>query len=521
MHGAPIVARPCAARFRLASSKAWDAAQTVPFVVALVQFLRCSGPAYLWVGLGLILPCLRFTLSDSFRRRVVGGIRRAWANLETFASQRQRLPWRETALLIVLPAALFYLSQGRPLMTGDSKPISLIASALVRDGSTDLSAFTSTYTRVYGIDSAEKLPYFCRRTATGVHSAYHSGMLVFAVPSAALARLFGADLSSGGVQDRMEKDVASLLAAACLGLFFLLALHLADAGAAAWMTLLLAAASGMCSTVGQALWQHGGVLLWMLSALLIEFRTWRRPCFLAAVLQGVALAMMFACRLPSALLIASFGVWLLVRAPRRAVLVGIAAVAAYAPWAWYYHAIYGHILGPSVQQADFFTGRWRDTLIPLLLSPDHGLLVYQPWIFLSLAFAVPSVRRRLTAAADAPSGWHWLCIAVIVPYVALIASWYCWWGGQCWGARLLVETIPFFALLCLPIVAALRHSRWGRRFLWTTLIAGAFVHLPGVYLKVDFRDCQPALIGTRHEPPGSWSHLPFLTPFVGSLHGYR
>jgi hypothetical protein len=497
-------------------------AACIGWVVSLVQFLRCDGPAYIWVFVGLIVPVLHWSASAAYRRRVFSYLRREWASIEAFAGNRERLPWRATALLIVLPCGLFFLTQTRPLMTGDSKPITLIASALVRDGTTDLRAFTSVYAPFYGLAPARDLPYFCVRTATGVHSAYHSGMFVFAVPSAALARLLGADLSRGGVQDRMEKGVSSWLAAACLGLFFLLALHLTDAGAAGWMTLLLATGSGLCSTVGQALWQHGGILFWMLLALLIEFRTWRRPRLAATMLQGVALAMMFACRLPSALLIAAFGAWLLRRAPRRAVVVGLVGVLAYAPWAWYYHAIYGHIFGPSIRQVELFTGRWRDTLIPLLVSPDHGLLIYQPWILLVLALAVPDVRRQLPVSLeDAPSGWKWFCVAAIVPYLALIASWYCWWGGQCWGSRLLVETVPFIALLCLHSIAALRRLAWGRRLLLATALVAAFVHLTGGYLKVDFRDCQPALIGMRPEPPGSWTHWPFLTSFVGSLHSYR
>ncbi|MGH7174651.1 MAG: hypothetical protein ACRELG_30670, partial [Gemmataceae bacterium] len=495
--------------------------QTVLLVVALVQFLRCAGPAHVWLCVGLAVPLLRFGVSSTYRRRVLSRLHVEWVNIEAFVGDRARLPLRATAWLIVLPASLFFLSQ-RPLRSGDSKPMTLIASALVRDGTTDLGAFTAKYASVYGIAPAMELPYFCLRTATGIHSAYPSGMFVFALPSAALARLLGADLAQGGVQDRMEKGVASCLAAACLGLFFLLALHLVDARSAAWMTLFLATGSGLCSTVGQALWQHGGVLFWMLLALLIEFRSWRRPTVAATLLQGAALAMMFACRLPSALFIAAFGMWLLMRAPRRAVLVGLAGVLTYAPWAWYQKTTYGHLLGPSIRQLELFTGHWRDTLIPIFFSLDHGLLIYQPWILLGLTMLVPSVRRGLPdAPSDAPSGWKWFCVAAIVPYLGLVASWYCWWGGQCWGSRLLVETIPFFALLCLPAIAALRRLAWGRRLLLATALVAAFVQLTGVYLKVDFRDCQPALIGTRSEPPGSWKHVPFLTPFVGSLHSYR
>ncbi|HEY7329500.1 MAG TPA: hypothetical protein VH592_17815 [Gemmataceae bacterium] len=496
--------------------------QTALFALSLVQFLRCAGPAYIWVFVALIIPLVRLGWSADYRQRVWSRVRLEWANIESFAINRTRLPLRATALLIVLPAGLFFLSQ-RPLMTGDSKPITLIASSLVRDGTTDISAFLPEYAPVYRPTPTMELPYFCMRTATGVHSSYASGMFVFAVPSASLARLLGADLLSGGVQDRMEKGVASWLAAVCLGLFFLLALHLADATSAAWMALFLATGSGLCSTVGQALWQHGGVLFWMLVAFLIEFRTWRRPTLTGTLFQGVALAMMFACRLPAAVLIAAFGIWLMIRAPRRAIVVGVFAAGTYVPWAWYYGMTYGHILGPTIRQMDMFTGHWRATLIPLLISTDHGLLVYQPWILLSLALAVPSVRRCLPAAPpDAPSGWRWLCAAAIVGYLALVASWYCWWGGQCWGSRIIIETVPFFALLCLPAVAVLRQLAWGRRLLIAMVLVAAFVQLTGVYLKADFRDTQPALIGSASpEPPGSWKHWPFLTPFVGSLHGYR
>lgn len=519
MHGAPIAACRPADRTRLLSCHGLGLLQALLIAVALVQFLRCAGPIRVWMSVGLAVPLLRLTINSAYRRRVLERLRLEWADIEAFASDPSRLPWRATTLLIVVPAGLFFLSQ-RPMMTGDSKPITLIASALVCDCTTDLSEFVPEYASFYGVAQAGDLPYFCLRTNMGIHSAYPSGMSVFALPSAALARWLGADLMQGGVQDRMEKGVASWLAATCLGLFFLLALHLADARTAAWMTLLLAIGSGLCSTVGQALWQHGGVLFWMLLTLLIEFRTWGRPTLAATLLQGTALAMMFACRLPSAVLIAVFGIWLIVRAPRRAVLVGVVGALAYLPWAWYYHAIYGHIFGPSIRQLALFTGHWRDTLIPLLFSLDHGLLVYQPWIWLGLTLIVPSVRRGLPEP-QAPGGWKWFCAAAIGPYVLLVASWYCWWGGQCWGSRLLVETVPFFALLCLPVVAALRRLRWGRRLLPAMLAVSAFVHLTGVYLKVDFRDCQPALIGTTPEPPGSWKHVPFLTPFVGSLHGFH
>ncbi len=187
-----------------------------------------------------------------------------------------------------------------------------------------------------------------------------------------------------------------------------------------------------------------------------------------------------------------------------------------APWAWYYHSLYGTVFGPSVTQAPGLSWRWRQTLLPMLLSPDHGLLIYQPWILLGLSACLPRVRRLLHTAepGDPPTGWRWVCAGAIVLHLALIASWNCWWGGHCWGSRLAVETVPLFALLCLRPIAALRCLAWGRGLLLATVLAAAFVHLPGVYLKADYRDIQPGLFSHHPVPPGSWENLPFLTPFA-------
>jgi len=507
MHGRPFVGL--------------NALQTLLLIASVVQLCRGVGKPLQWVLLAMALPLLRFCCDCAYRQRVLSLVRRRWASAEAFAANPARLPWRATGLLVVLPAGLFFLAQTRPVATGDSKSIVLIASGLVCEGTNDLQPFAALYGAFNQFNEPGELPYFFQRTATGIHSSYPAGMIVFAVPPVALARLLGADLHRVLTHDRLEKGIASWLAAACLGLFFLLALHLVDARSAWLTTLLLAVGSGLCSTVGQALWQHGGVIFWMLLALLVEFRTWRRPTAGSALLQGVAVAMMFACRLSSALLIVPFGLWLLCRAPRRAVLVGLLGALAYAPWAWYYHALYGTVLGPSVTQASGFSWCWRETLLPLLVSPDHGLLFYQPWIVLSLAMCLPQVRRLASASepGDPPAGWRWVCATAIVLHLTLIASWNCWWGGDCWGSRLATETIPFFALLCLRPIAALRGLAWGRRLLLATTLAASFVQLSGVYLKADYRAIQPGFFSHHPVLPGSWENWPFLTPFTGGRRG--
>jgi hypothetical protein len=508
IHGA----RQSAAR----SGHGLDILQLVLILVSAVQMCRCAGKPWAWVALALALPLVRVCAVAAYRRRIVTRIGQLWASAEAFTANSARLPWRATLLLVVLPALVFFLTQTRPIRTGDSKPVTLTASRLVCEGASDLSPFVVMWQSANYFNAAQELPYFFFPTPSGIYSHYPSGMVVFALPYAALARLLGADLHRIRTHDHLEKAIASGLAAVCLGLFFLLALHVVDARTAWLTTLLLAVGSALCSTVAQALWQHGGVVFWLLLTLLVEFRTWRRPRAAGVFAQGVALAMMFACRMSSALLILPFGVWMLRRAPRRALLVGLVGVLAYLPWAWYYRSLYGTVLGPQVGQAIGFTWNWREAVLPILISPDHGLFVYQPWILLGLAVCLPVVRRLLPRGepADLQRGWGGACVTAIILHLALIASWNCWWGGDCWGSRLATETVPLFALLCLRPLAALRRLAWGRRAVLATAVVAAFLHLTGVYLNADYQAVQRGIFTHAPAEPGTWENLPFLTPFV-------
>src|SRR5579885_3160793 len=62
--------------------------QTALSLVSIVQFLRCAGPAYIWVFVGLIVPLLRLGCRADYRRRVWSRVRLEWASMEAFAGNR-------------------------------------------------------------------------------------------------------------------------------------------------------------------------------------------------------------------------------------------------------------------------------------------------------------------------------------------------------------------------------------------------------------------------------------------------
>ncbi len=497
-------------RERLGRCLSW--LQGAVALFALAMLFRGQGRSTNWVVLFFVLPALRLGLSPRYRARERTWLAEARQQAEEYP--HGKTPWQALLLLTVASLALLALFDGS-VNSGDSEPVLLMAVSLLRQGDWELSEYGGRYAgSAYHRDG--ELPYFLCRTRTGVHSAYPLGMTTFAVPAALLCRAAGGDLDETETRRRVEKWTACWVAAACLCLFFLLGLYHVRPAPALVLTALLATGSALYSTVGQALWQHGGVIFFSLLALLLEHRQARRESVSLTLLQGAACALMVACRLSSALFVLALGFWVLARSPRRAILLTVATAAAFAPWAWLHGSIYGTPLGLSsgLLTAPCWTGALSDSLAGVLFSPSRGLIVYQPWLLLGLAVLVPAVRRRLPAAGrvPCPAGWGLFCVSAIVLHLALVGSWRCWWGGYCWGSRLASEVVPLAALLLLRPLAALWSSRGGRGLILAAGVLSLLLHVGALQMGsvrwnmvVDSSEA-----GAHH---WSWRHPPFLYPF--------
>lgn len=457
----------------------------IVWLFALASLLR-GGSGNLWTPVALGGLAAALAIDRKFRDRAFGALREAWRRAAAFPAEAGLIPWRAALLLVALPDACFLMLRDQGIQSGDSRPVVLTATSLVRRQSMELAPFAESYARLRLFTSGDEPPYFFLYRRDGVYSRYPSGMVLFALPIVTASWLLGADLDAPTVHERVEKLTAAGVSAACLGLFFLLALHIVEARAALTTSWLLAIGSVMFSTVGQALWQHGGVIFWTEVLLLIEFRCWRQANWKVAAFEGAACAMMLACRLSAGLIVATFCAWVFVRSPRRALAIAAWAVIGIAPWATMNGLIYGTPLGPSTEQTS--AGLWAagnaSAWLGVLFSPTHGLAVYQPWLLLGLLAVLPAVRKQLPAPrALLPPGWRTWALVVIGLQLAIVSSWWCWWGGWCWGSRLASEAVPLAALLSLAPIGMLLTTARGRAVIVTLAIVSALVHIPSVYLR--------------------------------------
>lgn len=455
--------------------------------------LTGRGSHSLLLGIWLIF-ALGPLASAAGRAKIKAFFARRWAE----ADGNRGVPWRAAFFLVGLPAFCLALLNGRSIASYDNYGVNLMAAAIVTEGTVELSSRLGK--------CEEPIGYFVTCRPNGVYSSYPMGTVALAVPLFALARLGGADLYDHKVTWRIGKFSAAWTAAAIAMLVFLTALRLGDARSALVVSVLLFAASGVLSTIGQGLWSHAGVTVGLS---LVFFLALRGTDTLGnALLIGFALSLMFASRLTSAVMIGPLLLWLLWRNPRHGFLCGTFAAILFLPWAAVQWNVYGHPLGVqfalATTRATYFSfSNYSEALYGLLLSPGTGLFIFQPWAWF-LFF--PPARPR-------PRDLTLVLIVISLAHLALMGTWKEWTGQICWGTRYLTEILPCLALLLVPVIPAVWQRPVARRVFLGTAFLGFLIQANGVFYKGG---------EWYHHPPGpernfekramDWSDPAFLYP---------
>ncbi len=99
----------------------------------------------------------------------------------------------------------------------------------------------------------------------------------------------------------------------------------------------------------------------------------------------------------------------------------------------------------------------------LLISWGKGVFLYNPILLISIPASIWFVRRH---------GWHSLVfLAIPIAYLLLYSKKEVWYGGNAWGPRYLVPTLPLLVCMAAPAF------EWigARRRRWAALATGALI----------------------------------------------
>ncbi len=333
----------------------------------------------------------------------------------------------------------------------DSQFALLTTESLLRSGTPALNSF-----KIDGLDPARLPPrrglaepgmfYQLVRVDGRVLYDYPHGGSFLALPFVAVLDSLGVstvkdhrayDLVSEVLQ---EKLIASLLMASVAGVFF-------QIGMAAGLRVSWSAVVALSAALGSQVWSSASLTMWSQTwevflssfAVLILLRGGKRgvPMVTLATLMGWT----YFVRPSAAVAIAAVTAYVWIRHRRQAAAYLLTLLVWAALFFLYSKLVFGQMLPDYYQQANLLSlNHFAQALPAILLSPSRGLLVFVPTSALVLYMAW-LYRTRLDRGLMA------LSLAVIAGNVLLVASFPNWWGGWCYGPRLLTGTVPWFVLL--------------------------------------------------------------------------
>lgn len=314
-------------------------------------------------------------------------------------------------------------------------------------------------------------------------SKYPPGSTLAAVPFVApLAMVRNEPLGTGSRMRRLGKGMASIYAAACVVLIYLLCCRLAPS-AALPATLLAGFGTTLWSTASQGYWAHAPAAFFLALALFLLLRSRDGPGLGAVTIAGLALGMAVLAR-PTTGLFAAASI-LALAAHRRwaeSALLAVIVASMGGVLVAYNHHYFGNLLaGGYLEEANAWSTPLRVGIPGLLIAPSRGLLIYSP-AFLLLPFARTQLRmhgRLSTLESGMMVGWLAAAVATLFVY----AKWHAWWGAWCFGPRFLTEAVPILALAFALAFDYLNHrwASWGARVAWVLVLASVAVHFIGVF----------------------------------------
>ena len=406
-----------------------------------------------------------------------------------------------------------YHSNLRPIASGDSLPAALIPFSILLDHSVTLDRF-GPYLR----DHVWYAKSVTRQEGGHWYSSYPIGGPVLAtplyLPIACVPWVRRQDAATLIAVARVaEKFVAVALAAAAAVLLLALLRRMLPEREAWLLALAFALGTGNWSTASQALWQHTYGQVAVLGCLYAIDR-WEEGTADAKWewIAGLCASCALTIRPTNIVLPVALGVVLGLRRTKPAAWIRVFApvMLAGALTAVGNFAVFGRFSGgySPVPSRHFLEG-----LAGILFSPGRGLLIYTP----VAVFALAALSRRARAAAG-PHRMVILAAGVFsVCQTGIVAFWPTWWGGYCWGPRLLTEMLAPLMILIAAGLPALSGSGWK----WAVAAAavyGCLIQGVGVYCYPKGRwDRAPVSVDSHPERLWDWRDNPIARTVRGGI----
>jgi hypothetical protein len=380
------------------------------------------------------------------------------------------------AALLGALALAAYLAGPTQFLGNDTRPAVFTAVSLAKRGDFGIEEFAAALK-----GGEADWPYYVLPTKDGgAVSRLGMGGPLVALPVFAPVLLVTGKLSEARAL-ALGRLVGALCVAGAAAVLYLAARRLGRTpGASLAAAGLYAFGTAAFSVASQALWQHGPAQLFLALGLYFFAGPGRR----AALGAGAAFAAAVLCRPPDAVFAVAaalsavlawrreprrFGFFALGAAPLALVQLAYNHVYFGAPW------VFGQTLKvtgrDALPDASYWANDPVEGLAGLLVSPSRGLLVYTPaFLFVLVGLARTWPRQPIHLRFQ---------LGAALALVLVMANYYGWYGGYCFGYRMLADAAPALCLASAPLVEGLRGL--GRAAYAGAVALSLVVHAAGAY----------------------------------------
>jgi hypothetical protein len=436
------------------------------------------------------------------------------------------------ALLILFGTHAVYASARGVVQLCDSTYSLVAAETLLKDGTLDLKhRLPPDLSRLPGYNPGSGLPYHLVRVEDSdrIHYGYPLGSTILSLPWVGYYTVFkdrstldAAGFPNYSAEGLIQVKIAARVTAAIAVLFFVLARLYVSPLTAALLACGFAFGSPLYSTMARALWSHTWMAFWLTAAivLLVGLRRRVNPSRWSDVLFGMGMGTAFFwatfARQHAVLSAAAIGLYLLLH-HRRVLAVTVMSGGLWtAGLVAFSLGVFGTIQPPSVYGASMMDGEdLASRFAWLMVSPTRGLLVYCPYVLVSVLLLIGGRKHLTDAGLLLPAG------LAIAAHTLMIASFKGWHANSAYGPRYFCDVMPWFALLAAMSAAAipaLPRFRWCAALALTISFAwGVFVHERGAnVIEAWMWNELPKTAGNEGSVQ-DWKHPQFLAGITFSV----
>ncbi|GIW69624.1 MAG: hypothetical protein KatS3mg101_0371 [Patescibacteria group bacterium] len=235
------------------------------------------------------------------------------------------------------------------------------------------------------------------------------------------------------------------------------------------------------SISSRALWQHTGAQFLISIIILFILNGLSNTKYIKWVGLFTGLAVL--CRPTTVILAAVLTIYVFLYYRKEFLKFLVLATPAAVFLFSYNHIVFGGILREGYQSVGDtkFTGNILDGIVGLLFTPTHGVLFISPPLLLSIHSIIKTIRLKRVTPGNSVDNFNILkrfLTVILLLHMVVVSLWWCWWGLDSFGYRMLTEYIPIIGLFSYETFRSL--GKWFKYIILLLIIFSIYTNLNSV-----------------------------------------